>query len=129
MHACKELSMRVRACLASKFIGLQILLCVLKHILYVKHLSCTRGNICVHAEQVRLLVYISSHVLSPTLEQHASFRKNFTEMNASLLHASVKFRLGCIALANTYCATNQLRTEYTLQCLHTMDLRNILPFQ
>ena len=40
-------------------------------------------------------VHIFSHVITIALEQHASFRKNVTETNASLMRACVKFRLSC----------------------------------
>ena len=49
----------------------------------------------VRASLANLLECIFSNVISQALEQHASFLKSFTEMKASMLHLSVKFRLSC----------------------------------
>ena len=49
--------------------------------------------VCV--SPVNLLACIFSGVLSLALKQHMSFRKSATEMNVSLIQASVKFRLSC----------------------------------
>ena len=90
MHVCKYL----HACLTSKFIGGHILSCVQARV-KVKHLSCTEVAIYVRASPASLLVCIFSCVLSLATEQHASFQKNITEMNVSLIRACVKFRLSC----------------------------------
>ena len=71
-----------------------------KHVLNVKNLSCTQVAIYVRASPVSLFVCIFSYMLSLVLEQHASFRKNVTEMNASLMRACVKFRLSYTVCKN-----------------------------
>ena len=64
-----------------------------KHVLKAKRLSCTQVAIHMRALPVSLLVCIFPRLLSLALQQHASFRRNITEMNMSLVCASVKFRL------------------------------------
>ena len=91
----------LRACLASKFIGVHVLSHVQVRV-KVKHPSCTRVAMYARASPVSLLVCIFSRVLSLALEQHASFRKNVTEMNASLMCACVKFRLSCTIFNQSY---------------------------
>ena len=71
-----------------------------KHVLNVKNLSCMQVAIYVRASSVSLFVCIFSYMLSLALEQHASFQKNVTEMNASLMRACVKFRLSYIVCKN-----------------------------
>ena len=53
------------------------------------------------ASLVSLLACIFSRMLSLAFEQHVNFQKSITEMNVSLMHASVKFRLSC-----TVCCQN-----------------------
>ena len=74
-----------------------LLVCIFSHVfkrvLKVKHPNCMQVAIYMGASPVSLLACIFSRVLSLALKQHASFRKNANEMNVSLMHACVKFRL------------------------------------
>ena len=66
-----------------------------------KRYKCTCGTIYLRVSPVSLLACIFSRLLSLALEQHASFQKNATETNASLMRVRVKFRLSCTVTGNS----------------------------
>ena len=92
-----------------------------KHVLKAKRLSCTQVAIHMRALPVSLLVCIFSRLLSLAFQQHASFQRNVTEMNMSLVCASVKFRLSYTIYIASYLILYQICRKSSKQHFITID--------